>query len=104
MKTAEYLAHATQGVNDMIELEQGGKLEINLNEDAQGRERVVLALQSHDCELTLSPHQARVLATELIMAVNRAEVRNNLKKSHNMVRNSQKPQLKRGLFHQAFAK
>jgi len=88
----------------MIELEQGGKLEINLNEDAQGRERVVVAMQSRDCELTLTPHQARVLATELIMAVNRAEVRNNLKKSHNMVRSSGKAEPKRGLFHQAFAK
>jgi hypothetical protein len=104
MNTAEYLAHATQGVDDMIELEQGGKLEVNLNEDAQGRERVVLATQSHDCTLTLTPHQARVLATELIMAVNRAEVRNNLKRSHNMVRNGEKAESKRGLFHQAFAK
>ena len=88
----------------MIELEQGGKLEVNLGEDAQGRERVVVATQSRECEMTLTPHQARVLATELIMAVNRAEVRNNLKNSHNMVRNSQKAEPKRSLFHQAFAK
>jgi hypothetical protein len=38
------------------------------------------------------------------MAVNRAEVRNNLKRSHNMVRNGEKAESKRGLFHQAFAK
>ena len=42
--------------------------------------------QAQGCELNLTPHQARVLATELIMAVNRAEVRNNLKHSQNMVR------------------
>jgi len=88
----------------MIELEQGGKLEVNLHEDPKGRERVVMALQAQGCELSLTPHQARVLATELIMAVNRAEVRNNLKHSHNMVRGSEKTEPKRRLFHQAFAK
>ena len=88
----------------MIELEHGDTLEVNLNEDAQGRERIVVALQARECHLELSPHQARVLATELIMAVNRAEVRNNLKRSHNLVRNGTQPEAKRGLFHQAFAK
>ena len=38
------------------------------------------------------------------MAVNRAEVRNNLKHSHNMVREKQPAEPKRGLFGQAFAK
>ena len=65
----------------MIELEPGNALDINLKEDAQGRDRVVLSLQAHGCALNLTPHQARVLATELIMAVNRAEVRNNLKQA-----------------------
>jgi len=89
----------------MIELEPGNTLEINLKEDAQGRDRVVLALQAQDCVLDLTPHQARVLATELIMAVNRAEVRSNLRHSqNNMVRGSQSAEQKRGPFHQAFAK
>lgn len=89
----------------MIELESGNTLEINLNEDPQGRDRVVLTLQSQGCALDLTPHQARVLATELIMAVNRAEVRSNLKRSHDsMVRGSQSAEKKRGLFNQAFAK
>ncbi|OYY95324.1 MAG: hypothetical protein B7Y41_02130 [Hydrogenophilales bacterium 28-61-23] len=36
--------------------------------------------------LTLTPSQARVLATELIAAVNRAEVKNSLKTSPNLWR------------------
>jgi hypothetical protein len=105
MNPAQFLAQATQGDNEMIELEPGNTLEINLKEDAQGRDRVVLALQSHGCTLDLTPHQARVLATELIMAVNRAEVRSNLKRSsNNMVRGEQSSGQKRGLFNQAFAK
>ena len=89
----------------MIELEPGNTLDISLKEDAQGRDRVVLALQGQVCTLNLTPHQARVLATELIMAVNRAEVRSNLKHSQNMVRSSVQPaEQKRGLFNQAFAK
>ena len=88
----------------MIEIEPGNMLEINLKEDSQGRDRVMLALQAQGCVLNLTPHQARVLATELIMAVNRAEVRSNLKHSQNMVRGTQPAEQKRGLFHQAFAK
>jgi hypothetical protein len=87
----------------MIELESGNSLDINLKEDAQGRDRIVLTLLGLDSTLNLTPHQARVLATELIMAVNRAEVRNNLKKNQNAVRSVQVEQ-KRGLFSQAFAK
>jgi len=88
----------------MIELEPGKVLDISLKEDAQGRDRVMLTLEAQGNALSLSPHQARVLATELIMAVNRAEVRNNLKHSHNMVREKLPVEQKRGLFSQAFAK
>ena len=83
MDAAYSLAYATQGVTEMIELNQGDALSITLQADEQGRDSVVLALQAQGCELSLTPHQARVLATELIMAVNRAEVRNNLK--HNQI-------------------
>ena len=85
----------------MIELDQGNTLDITLQEDAQGRDRVVLALQAQGCALNLTPHQARVLATELIMAVNRAEVRSNLKHSQNMVRGGQPQPNRRGLFQTA---
>lgn len=88
----------------MIELEPGNVLDIELQEDAQGRDRVVLSLHAHECALNLTPHQARVLATELIMAVNRAEVRSNLKHNQNMVRREPAAMPRRGLFNQAFAK
>ena len=86
----------------MIELEPGKSLDINLKEDSQGRDRVIVALQTEGCELNLTPHQARVLATELIMAVNRAEVRSNLKHSNNMARST--PPQKQALFNQGFVK
>jgi hypothetical protein len=88
----------------MIELEPGNSLAIDLQDDGHGRDRVVVTLQAHGCALNLSPHQARVLATELIMAVNRAEVRNNLKQSQNVVRGRQQAEQKRSLFGQALAK
>lgn len=88
----------------MIELEPGNVLGITLQEDAQGRDRIVVTLEAHGCELNMTPHQARVLATELIMAVNRAEVRGNLKYSHNMVRSPQAAEQKRSLINQVFAK
>lgn len=88
----------------MIETENGGSLDISLHEDSHGRDRVVLVL-GQGCTLDLSPHQARVLATELIMAVNRAEVRGNLKHRHNVVRSSEPGDPpRRGLFQQALAK
>jgi hypothetical protein len=104
MNPAESMAKATQGDTEMIELETGNALDIALREDVHGRDRVVMTLQAHGCELDLTPHQARVLATELIMAVNRAEVRTNLKHSQNVVRGTPPAADKRGLFSQAFAK
>jgi hypothetical protein len=104
MNPANTLVKATQGDTNMIELESGNSLDIKLHEDIQGSDRVVLALQGQGHSLSLTPHQARVLATELIMAVNRAEVRNNLKRGHNLVRGSQASEIKRGPFNQAFAK
>jgi hypothetical protein len=88
----------------MIELEPGKTLDINLKEDTQGRDRVILTLSAQGCDLVLTPHQARVLATELIMAVNRAEVRSNLKHSQSMVRTSQPFNQKRDQLNHAFAK
>ncbi|MFP5402509.1 MAG: hypothetical protein ACLGH1_11250 [Gammaproteobacteria bacterium] len=89
---------------NVIEMENGNALDINLREDGQGRDRVILSLLAHGCELDLSPHQARVLATELIMAVNRAEVRNNLKHAKHAPRSSSAGAPRHGLFGQAFAK
>ena len=88
----------------MIELEPGKALEINLKADADGRDRVTVTLHPHDCAIDLTPHQARMLATELIMAVNRAEVRGTLTHSPNLARRTQPAVLKRGLLGQTFAK
>jgi hypothetical protein len=88
----------------MIELEPGNVLDINLKDDGHGRDRVVVTLQAYGYELTMTPHQARVLATELIMSVNRAEVRSNLKHSQNMVRGAQIPEQRRSQFAPVFAK
>ena len=83
----------------MIDLNQGGTLDVSLKEDTKGQDNVILAIAAQACELSLTPHQARVLATELIMAVNRAEVRNNLKHSQNMVRSGQQQTTRNGFFH-----
>ena len=83
----------------MIDLNQGGTLDVTLKEDTKGQDNVILAMAAQGCELSLTPHQARVLATELIMAVNRAEVRNNLKHSQNMVRSGQQQTTRHGFFH-----
>lgn len=88
----------------MIEVEGGKVLEVSLKEDASGRDRVAITLQANGCAIDLTPHQARVLATELIMAVNRAEVRSNLKHSQNVTRGAGSGSGRRGLFSQTFAK
>lgn len=75
---------------------------ITLEEDEGGKDQVVFSLND-DRQMKLTPHQARVLATELIMAVNRAEVRGNLKRSHNFSRKAEVA-AGGGLFQQAFAK
>jgi hypothetical protein len=84
-----------------MELDNGMVVSISLVEDMNGKDRVAFALSSGGCDLSLSPHQARVLATELIMAVNRAEVRGNLRRSQNLARGAESS---RGMFEQAFAK
>lgn len=88
----------------MIELEAGKMLEVNIREDARGRDRVVVALHAYGCAIDLTPHQARVLATELIMAVNRAEVRSNPKPGPHMVRGAQPGLPKQGPFNREVTK
>jgi len=89
-----------EGVMEM-ELDNGTAVTISLVEDNGGKDRVAFTLSNGECDLKLSPHQARVLATELIMAVNRAEVRGNLRRSQNLSRNLDSG---RNVFQQAFAK
>jgi hypothetical protein len=82
----------------MTELEPGNAFAVTLKEDVHGHDNVVVTLHAHGCKFNLTPHQARVLATELIMAVNRAEVRSNLKHSQNVVRTTQPSEQRRGPF------
>ncbi|MGO9445330.1 MAG: hypothetical protein ACLPXB_11200 [Thiobacillaceae bacterium] len=86
----------------MMELNNGNKVQITLEEDMGGKDQIVFSLDDLS-RMTLTPHQARVLATELIMAVNRAEVRGNLKRSHNFSRKVE-AHPGSGVFQQAFAK
>ena len=63
----------------------GTKLKITLEEFDGGKNNVVFRL-GDGSEMKLSPQQARLLATELIVAVNRAEVRRSLTRSPNLAR------------------
>ena len=56
-------------------------------EDGQERISITLGRAGVD-SLLLTPSQARALATDLIAAVNRAEVKANLKVSHNLWRHA----------------
>lgn len=71
-----------------MELDTELKLSINLEETPSGEDRLVIRVEGEACELRLTPHQARRVATELILTVNRAEVRSNLRKSQNYTRNA----------------
>lgn len=66
------------------------KVEVHVVAGADGVERIALRAgdDSEALLLTLSPSQARLLATELIAAVNRAEVKASLKTGPNMWRRS----------------
>lgn len=73
----------------MIQSHQG-KMEVTVVADVDGTERITLQVNDsgEGLALTLTPNQARLLATELIAAVNRAEVKANLKTGTNMWRRS----------------
>lgn len=78
----------------MMEFDDKETFDISLEEDASGTTRVIIKFkQLANCELDLTSQQARVIATELIMAANRAEVRENLKRKEHLVRKDQTPPL-----------
>lgn len=64
------------------------KLEVNVVAGVDGCDRIALrgGMDGESLLLTLSTGQARLLATELIAAVNRAEVKANLKTGPNLWR------------------
>lgn len=84
----------------MMELNNGNTVNITLEEES-GKEQIVFSVESGSV-LKLTPYQARVLATELIVAVNRAEVRGNLKRSHSQ--RLPKPAVSGGMLRQLFTK
>lgn len=64
-----------------------GKVNVSLMAVDDGSDRIALhVVNGVDASMVLTPSQARALATELISAVNRAEVKANLKVSSNMRR------------------
>ena len=67
------------------------KMDVSLISSDDGLDRIAIKLVSGlageaDPCMSLTPSQARALATELIAAVNRAEVKNSLKTSPNLWR------------------
>lgn len=67
------------------------KMDVSLISGDDGLDRIAIQLASiiagDQCSsLTLTPNQARMLATELISAVNRAEVKKSLQTSPNLWR------------------
>ncbi len=74
----------------MLQLEVS-KMDVSLISSDEGVDRIAIKLVSGltgeaEPSLSLTPSQARALATELIAAVNRAEVKNSLKTSPNLWR------------------
>jgi hypothetical protein len=69
------------------------KVEVNVIASVDGSDRIALRTgdSEEDVLMSLTPSQARLLATELIAAVNRAEVKANLKSGTNMWRRPGKP-------------
>lgn len=71
----------------MTDFDEKDTFDIRLEEDATGKNQVVIKIKAlADSELNMTSQQARVVATELIMAANRAEVRENLKRKEHLVR------------------
>jgi len=69
------------------------KVEVTVDAGVDGRDRISLQIGDsvEEYMLALTPSQARRLATELIAAVNRAEVKANLKQGANFWRQPQDP-------------
>ena len=68
-------------------LTQFENLEVSVLAGVDGSERIALNVVGQDgVMMKLTPSQARLLATELISAVNRAEVKASLKVGNNMWR------------------
>lgn len=71
------------------------KVEVAVISDIDGIERISLRMEDgRDATfMKLTPAQARMLATELISAVNRAEVKDSLKANSNLWRRTEETTL-----------
>jgi hypothetical protein len=67
-----------------LEMNSENNMHVTLEEDEVSKDLVVFI--SGVRQFRLTPRQARILATKLVKAVSRAEVRINLKDSHNLSR------------------
>ncbi len=68
---------------------QGTQVQVTLTTTEDGQDRITLTLEGTlGAAIALTPSQARALATDLITAVNRAEVKANLKVNANLWRRS----------------
>jgi hypothetical protein len=77
----------TQARENTMKQTEVNAVNVDLAPGDDGSDRVVLRLENGmDLALALTPAQARILATELITAVNRAEVKSSLKSSPNFWR------------------
>lgn len=72
----------------MMNTSKVNQVKVHLTNNDQGQECVSLNIsgEGEGLALCLSPSQARALATDLVTAVNRVEVKANLKFSPNMWR------------------
>jgi hypothetical protein len=68
----------------MLEINDRFNLDITLKDE--GDQELVICSLENGREMQLTPHQARILATNLIAAANRAEVRRNLTHEGNLSR------------------
>jgi len=65
------------------------QVQVTLTTTEDGQDRITLTLEGTlGAAIALTPSQARALATDLITAVNRAEVKANLKVNANLWRRS----------------
>ncbi len=72
-------------------LTQFENVEVSVLAGVDGAERIALSIGDQGSTMKLTPAQARLLATELIAAVNRAEVKASLKVGNNMWRRPNEP-------------
>lgn len=70
--------------NTKLKMNSENNMHVTLEEDEVSKDLVVFI--SGVRQFRLTPRQARILATKLVIAVSRAEVRINLKDSHNLSR------------------